>query len=70
MEQLSNKRISSFHKKTFIEVFCAKCGIRYTDDGEYEKVFQDKEDAIETITEGYWIVKGSNAFCENCQTLK
>lgn len=60
--------IGCFRKRTFIEVFCAKCGIRYSDDGEYEKVFTDKADAIETITQDdNWIVKDTNAFCENCQ---
>ena len=56
-----------FRKRTFIEVFCKKCGVRYSDDGEYEKVFQDKAEAIETITEEEnWLVKGQDAFCENC----
>ena len=60
--------IGSFRKRTFIEVFCAKCGERYSDGCEYEKVFTDKADAIETITdEDNWIVKGTNAFCDNCQ---
>jgi hypothetical protein len=60
--------IGCFRKRTFIEVFCKKCGIRYSDDGEYEKVFQDKADAIETITQDdNWLVKGRDAFCENCQ---
>ena len=35
----------SFRKRTFIEVFCKMCGVRYSDDGEYEKVFQDKAEA-------------------------
>lgn len=60
--------ISCFRKRTFIEVFCKKCGVRYSDDGEYEKVFTDKADAIETITmDDNWLVKGANAFCENCR---
>ncbi len=59
--------MNSFRKRTFIEVFCKNCGERYNNDGEYEKVFQDKEEAIETITgEDTWTVKGMNAFCENC----
>ena len=64
----SNPRDSGcFRKRTFIEVFCKKCGVRYSDDGEYEKVFQDKAEAIETITkEENWLVKGQDAFCENC----
>ena len=64
----SNPRVrGSFRKRTFIEVFCKKCGVRYSDDGEYEKVFQDKAEAVETITEEEnWLVKGQDAFCENC----
>lgn len=58
---------TSFRKRTFIEVFCAKCGIKYSDNAEYEKVFQDKDEAIETITnDDYWTVKKNKAFCENC----
>jgi len=59
--------MNSFRKRTFIEVFCAKCGVKYSDDAEYEKVFQDKDEAIETITgDDYWTVKGNKAFSENC----
>ena len=61
-------KIKSFQERVFIEVFCAKCGIKYSDDAEYEHVFQDKAEAIETITnDDYWIVKGDKAFCENCK---
>ena len=59
--------VESFRKRTFIEVFCKKCGVRYSDNSEYEKVFKSKSEAIETITEDYWTVKGKDAFCEGCQ---
>ena len=56
-----------FRKRTFIEVFCKKCGERYNTNAEYEAVFNDKADAIESLNDSGWLVKGRDAFCENCQ---
>ena len=56
----------SFRKRTFIEVFCKKCGERYVTDAEYEAVFADKAEAVECMQDSGWLVKGRDAFCENC----
>ena len=58
--------IKSFRKKIFIEVFCAKCGERFNNNDDYESVFQDKDEAIESLEMDGWEVKGKSAFCENC----
>lgn len=57
---------ASFRKRTFIEVFCKMCGERYNTDVEYEAVFNDKTEAIECMEDSGWLVKGKDAFCENC----
>jgi len=57
---------SCFRKRTFIEVFCKNCGERYNTDAEYEAVFADKAEAIECMEDSGWLVKGRDAFCENC----
>ena len=63
----SNPRVrGSFHKRTFMEVFCKKCGERYNTNAEYEAVFNDKAEAIECMEDSGWLVKGNDAFCENC----
>ena len=63
----SNPRVrGSFRKRTFIEVFCKKCGERYNNNAEYEAVFNDKAEAIECMEDSGWLVKGQDAFCENC----
>lgn len=58
--------IGCFRKRTFIEVFCKQCGERYNTDAEYEAVFNDKAEAIECMADSGWLVKGKDAFCENC----
>lgn len=58
--------INSFRKRTFIEVFCAKCNERYSNDAEYEPVFANKEEAMEVVMMDGWIIRNRAAFCENC----
>lgn len=67
-EQLDKPLVNGcFRKRTFIEVFCKKCGERYNADAEYEAVFNDKAEAIECMEDSGWLVKGRDAFCENCR---
>ena len=56
----------SFRKRTFIEVFCKKCGEKYNTDVEYEAVFKNKSEAIECMKESGWKVKGKDVFCDFC----
>lgn len=60
------KKNSSFSKRTFIQVFCKKCGEIYSNDSEYEAVFKDKDEAIMCMEDSGWVIKGNDVFCESC----
>ncbi len=58
---------SSFTKKTFIIVSCAKCGEKYATEANLFDCFESLDDAKQSIEMDDWEVKGNKAFCNDCK---
>lgn len=61
------RKHKSFQEKYYITVMCAKCGEKHTENHDYLiSVFETKAEAIESLKEHEWLVKGNDVFCPEC----